>query len=185
MICEAGTRRVATARTLMPWEASASFSERRNPSATASSACSEPSGSENVVDIPRTTSGAPFTQIRTSPFGELGSARWNVAMNLVTESNGTSARRGRSARSVGASSPAFAAITTSAASVGSPMIPGPSVAPGTRTASEQSAAGSNAPVENSAATTRPPEEVMFPSVPYPPPLTNQASPPRNASPAVI
>ena len=106
-------------------------------------------------------------------------------MNLVAESNGTSARRGRSARSVGASSPAFAAMTTRAASVGSPMIPGPSGACGTRTASEHNTAGKSASVENSGVTTRPPEEVMVPSVPYPPPSTNQISPPRNASRAVI
>jgi hypothetical protein len=46
---------------------------------------------------------------------------WKVAMNLYSESNGTSARRGRASRVSGASAPIFAASTTKAASVGSPM----------------------------------------------------------------
>ena len=47
---------------------------------------------------------------------------WNVAMNLYSESNGTSARRGSARRVSSASTPILAASTTSAASVGSPMI---------------------------------------------------------------
>ena len=46
---------------------------------------------------------------------------WKVAMNLYSESNGTSARRGRASRVSPASTPIFAASTTNAASVGSPM----------------------------------------------------------------
>ena len=46
---------------------------------------------------------------------------WKVAMNLYAESNGTSARRGRASRVCPASTPIFAASTTNAASVGSPM----------------------------------------------------------------
>jgi hypothetical protein len=47
--------------------------------------------------------------------------RWKVAMNLYAESNGTSATRGNFARVSSASAPSFAASTTRAASVGSPM----------------------------------------------------------------
>ena len=42
-------------------------------------------------------------------------------MNLYSESNGTSARRGKAARVCSASAPILAASTTNAASVGSPM----------------------------------------------------------------
>ena len=42
-------------------------------------------------------------------------------MNLYSESNGTSARRGSAWRVCSASTPIFAASTTNAASVGSPM----------------------------------------------------------------
>jgi hypothetical protein len=42
-------------------------------------------------------------------------------MNLYSESNGTSASRGYARRVCSASTPSFAASTTSAASVGSPM----------------------------------------------------------------
>ena len=46
---------------------------------------------------------------------------WIVAMNLYRESKGTSARRGSARRVATASTPIFAASTTKAASVGSPM----------------------------------------------------------------
>ncbi len=73
-----------------------------------------------------TTSGAPLTVMKC---GSVSSGRsmwagrsWNVAMNLYSESNGTSAMRGNARRVSSASTPIFAASTTSAASVGSPMI---------------------------------------------------------------
>ena len=73
----------------------------------------------------RTTSGAPLTVTRcgcwtTGPASQSGRS-WKVAMNLYSESNGTSARRGRASRVSPASTPIFAASTTNAASVGSPM----------------------------------------------------------------
>ena len=58
---------------------------------------------------------------RTPPAIQSGRS-WNVAMNLYSESNGTSARRGSVRRVSSASTPILAASTTSAASVGSPMI---------------------------------------------------------------
>ena len=72
-----------------------------------------------------TTSGAPFTLMRCRwamipPVSHSGRS-WKVAMNLYSESNGTSARRGTDSRVCAASTPIFAASTTNAASVGSPM----------------------------------------------------------------
>ncbi len=60
--------------------------ERRSSIAAAA-----PSPSATAVHRPSRTSGAPLTQQHapSSP------SRWNVAMNLVAESNGTSPRRGR------------------------------------------------------------------------------------------
>src|SRR5271166_6520236 len=73
----------------------------------------------------RTTSGAPLTVTRCGcwtigPASQSGRS-WKVAMNLYSESNGTSARRGSVCRVCSASTPIFAASTTNAASVGSPM----------------------------------------------------------------
>ncbi len=48
--------------------------------------------------------------------------RWKVAISLYAVSNGSSAMRGNSARVDSASSPPFPASTTSAPSVGSPII---------------------------------------------------------------
>ena len=72
-----------------------------------------------------TTSGAPFTDMKCDcwtigPASQPGRS-WKVAMNLYSESNGTSARRGMASRVSPASTPIFAASTTNAASVGSPM----------------------------------------------------------------
>ena len=67
------------------------------------------------------TSGAPLTKQRTT-LRPSSSISWNVAMNLYSESNGTSPTRGKRRRVSSTSSPPFAARTTSAASVGSPTI---------------------------------------------------------------
>ena len=72
-----------------------------------------------------TTSGAPFTVTKCGcckiPPSSRPGRSWKVAMNLYSESNGTSARRGSASRVSSASAPIFAASTTNAASVGSPM----------------------------------------------------------------
>jgi hypothetical protein len=72
-----------------------------------------------------TTSGAPLTVVKCCAFRiprvSHSGRSWKVAMNLYSESNGTSARRGRLRRVSSASTPILAARTTSAASVGSPI----------------------------------------------------------------
>ena len=82
--------------------------------------CEPLSGPPDIVQRARTTSGAPLTSstVCSAPSRAI---RWNVAMNLYSESNGTSASRGYARRVSSTSTPIFAARTTRAASVGSPI----------------------------------------------------------------
>ncbi len=92
---------MATASTRMPPDARRSLSAVRASTASSSRSCSSPSPSTNDVQRPSSTSGAPLTHTSTSLWVSSGSIRWNVAMNLWAESNGTSPRRGRSRRAIG------------------------------------------------------------------------------------
>ena len=112
--------RVATASTRRPSPASRSFSARTRSSAP-SAGTFEPSASRICDERASSTSGAPLTKQRTT-LRPLSSISWNVAMNLYSESNGTSPTRGKRRLVSSTSSPPFAASTTSAASVGSPTI---------------------------------------------------------------
>ena len=105
----------ATASTRRPWPPRASFSACAR-SRAAASITSGPWAVRCRSHRASTTSGAPFTtsSVPTSPSG------CNVAMYLTAESNGTSSRRGASARSSSGSRPTFRAATTRAPSVGSP-----------------------------------------------------------------
>ena len=118
---EAGSKSFeATASTRSPSLASRSFSAvtRSMPSAAGTVV---PSGPRICDERASRTSGAPFTKQRTT-LRPSSSSSWNVAMNLYSESNGTSATRGNSRRVSSTSIPPFAASTTRAASVGSPTI---------------------------------------------------------------
>ena len=113
--------RLATASTRRPRAARISMSSSSSRRRASSMAGASPWASADQPHRSSNASGAPLTLICRQP--SASGSRWNVAMNLWTESNGISAIRGRRARSTLASTPALAASTTRAASVGSPTIP--------------------------------------------------------------
>ena len=82
-------------------------------------------------------------------------------MRLVAESNGISATRGLAESSTSFSSPAFAAATTRAPSVGSPWMPGP-CSPCVRRASEASAPAASSSSSSKSGVTAAPFQVKLP-----------------------
>ena len=114
------TSRAANARTRRPWRPIRSLASVIPGPAWSKGTCEPLRGPPAWLQRAMTTSGAPLTSSMTCS-APSSVTRWNVAMNLYSESNGTSDSRGYARRVSSASTPSFAASTTSAASVGSPI----------------------------------------------------------------
>ena len=156
----------------MPSAAIASFSASTR-ARTSSHVCDAPCAPRTLVERASSTSGAPLTKHRTAP-----SISWNVAMSLYSASNGTSATRGYVRRVASTSSPALAASTTTAPSVGSPTH-----APSRITASLASAMGS---ANGSSGTSPvPATDRIRPTVEYPSPSIDSRCPAATSVRAVI
>ena len=168
--------RAATARTRRPAPASRSFSARTR-SLPASTGISDPSASLTYEERASRTSGAPLTKQRTTACAA-SSISWNVAINLYSESKGTSPTRGYARLVASTSTPPFSARTTSAASVGSPTISASRTA-----ASLASAIGSRK--GSSGVSVSPATRRIVPSVEYPSPSIEKRRPTTTSSRAVI
>jgi hypothetical protein len=129
--------RRATTMTRSPALAIRSFSSSASWRLSSVTATRSASGIHTWAPRSMRTSGAPLTKQRTMGRSCASVISWKVAMNLYSESNGTSAIRGKRLRASSTLTPPFSASTMSAPSVGSPMSASPS-----RRASAHNAIGS-------------------------------------------
>ena len=114
--------RRAVARTRRPCSPRRSFSARYRSRRSSFSSTGFRSASSTLVARASTWSGAPLTKQRTMSRPDSSCTRWKEAISLYSESNGSSARRGKFLLVSSESKPPFSARTTSAPSVGSPII---------------------------------------------------------------
>lgn len=117
----AANSRCATASTRRPRCAIRSITASTPPAFDASGSM-VPCSPITVAVRDRSTSCAPLTNTWSTSRPSAVTIGWAVIMNLLAESNGSSARRAWRARSPVTSMPPLAASTTSARSVGSPTM---------------------------------------------------------------
>ncbi len=164
----AGTRFDANASTRMPRSAMRSTSRS---AAGASSAAPRALAHRRI-----TTSGAPLTRIARSdeaPVPASGAVACSVAMNWCSLSKGIASRRAWRSRTFAASMPSFAAATTSAPSVGSPLIDQTSSLRSSVASLHRAPARSRSPTSSGVDASAEPSRSRSPSGAYPTPLSEK------------